>query len=74
MTGLQVLKTLLKVSPKYTLADVPRVLPSLMSKLTTAQNSPLIARLLAVCARLVLINATQIVDYLSAIPAPGKRH
>ena len=70
--ALQVLKTLMKEYQQSTLAYLPNVLPVLLQKLVTSKNSALISRLLAVCARLMLTNADQFIEYLSAIVIEGK--
>lgn len=72
LCGMQVLKALLKAAPQETLHDLPKVLPALISKLVTSKHAPLIARLLAVCARLMLTDAVQFINYLAATPAPSE--
>jgi hypothetical protein len=68
---LQVLNTLMEKSPEMGVRGMPHILPAIIAKLSTAKSSVLIVNLVAVCARLININANQFIDYLASAPSPS---
>jgi len=68
---LQVLNTLMEKSPENGVRGMPHILPAIIAKLSAAKSSVLIVNLLAVCARLVNINATQFIDFLASASSPS---
>lgn len=62
---------LLRHCPSHTLKHMSSLLPVIIQKLSEAKSSPLIVSLLSVCCELVLVDANQLVDYLSQTENPG---